>query len=186
MPDVSANTMSSSPLQASLSSTSPSPAPARHAGGKRLAAVLLAAAVSALVVAADQLIDSYAQGDLFLMWLVSWAVGFATLALLADSTRKLGARLASAWAHGVQRYRQRQGDAYLRALAARNPHIAAELDAAITRGVPSQAQREEAFARHWVARHPAGTFNAAYQGPRGGFRTAPLTGLPTHLQYLPG
>lgn len=174
--------MSSSALPPSLSA----PSSARHPGGKRLAALLLAAAVSALMVAADHFIDSYTQGDLLWMWLVSWALGFATLVLMADSTRRLGVRLAAAGARGAQRYRQRQADAYLRALAARDPRIAAELQAAMERGATSPAQREEAFARHWVARHPAGTFNAAYQGPRGGFRTAPLTGLPTHQQYLPG
>ncbi len=177
------SSLHSSPLSSStLAPLAPS---SRPAGSRRLSALLLAAAVSALVVSADQWIESYAKGDLFLMWLVSWAVGFATLALLADSARKLGVGLAAAWADRAERRSRRRADAYLRALAARDPRIQAELEAAVERGARIQAQREEAFARQWLARHPAGTFNAGYQGPRGSFHTAPLTGLPTHLQYLP-
>jgi hypothetical protein len=46
--------------------------------------MLLAAMVSALIVVADQLIDSWADGDLLAAWVVLWVVGFAAVALLAE------------------------------------------------------------------------------------------------------
>ena len=68
-------------------------------------------------------------------------------------------------------------------LAAR---IMAEVQAAIHRATVVAQNMERALGRAWVERHPVGTFNAAYQGTRHSFKTTPLTGLPTHLQYLQG
>ena len=54
---------------------------------KALAGMLLAAIVSAMVVAADALIDTYADGHLLMAWTALWAVGFAAMALFADTAR---------------------------------------------------------------------------------------------------
>ena len=57
-----------------------------------LAGMLLAAAMAALLVAADQVIDSWADGHLLAAWVALWTVTFAALALLATPLRRLCAR----------------------------------------------------------------------------------------------
>ena len=58
--------------------------------------MLLAAMVSALVVVADQLIDTWADGHLMVAWIALWLVGFAALALFAGAARKLAVTVVSA------------------------------------------------------------------------------------------
>jgi hypothetical protein len=151
-----------------------------------LAAMLLAAIVSALVVAADALVDTYADGHLLLAWSVLWATGFAAMALFAGSARALARRMltrATAW---QARRAEVQADEALWALAQRDPRIMAELQGAMERAREAQCATELAHGRAWVEHHPLGTLNAAYAGPRRLFRTSPLTGLPTHMQFFPG
>lgn len=65
-----------------------------------LAGMLLAAVVAALLVVADRLIDTWADGNLLVVWVASWTVVFATLALLASPLRRLantGALALSQW-----------------------------------------------------------------------------------------
>jgi hypothetical protein len=52
-----------------------------------LATFLLAAVVSALLFAANQLMESWADGHLLAAWVVMWTVAFAALALLAVPIR---------------------------------------------------------------------------------------------------
>lgn len=51
------------------------------------AALLLAAIVSALLVVANQVIDTWTEGHLLLGWIVMWTVAFAALALAARPAR---------------------------------------------------------------------------------------------------
>lgn len=48
-----------------------------------LAVVLLAAVVATLLVATDQLVDTWADGHLMAAWVLTWVVGFSAMALLA-------------------------------------------------------------------------------------------------------
>ena len=52
-----------------------------------LAGFLSAAVLAALLVVADQLIDSWAEGHLLLAWVMLWSALFAGLALLARPLR---------------------------------------------------------------------------------------------------
>ena len=54
-----------------------------------LAGMLLAAVVAALLVVADQLIETWADGHLLVVWVALWTVAFAALALLAPPLRLL-------------------------------------------------------------------------------------------------
>ncbi len=54
-------------------------------GSRGLAMMLLAAAVAALVVLADQMIGTWADGHLFLGWVALWVVIFAGSALFAGT-----------------------------------------------------------------------------------------------------
>ena len=61
-----------------------------------LSAMLLAAMVSALVVVADQMIETWVDGHLLAMWVVLWAVGFAAAALLSGAACRWAARAVAA------------------------------------------------------------------------------------------
>ena len=69
---------------------------ARLGGARGATSLLLAATVSALMVAANALIDSWSEGHLLAAWLVLWGVAFAGMAILAAPTRNAVAWLRSA------------------------------------------------------------------------------------------
>ncbi len=57
-------------------------------GARSVATVLLAAVVSALVFAANQLIETWVDGHLLAAWAAMWAVTFAAIALAAGPIRR--------------------------------------------------------------------------------------------------
>ena len=76
-----------------------------------LAGMLLAAAMAALLVAADQVIDSWVDGHLLAAWVALWTVTFAALALLATPLRKVsntGAGWVSAYVKARHERRQEE------------------------------------------------------------------------------
>lgn len=56
-------------------------------GARGLATFVLAAIVSALLFAANQLMETWADGHLMAAWIILWAVAFAVLAILATPIR---------------------------------------------------------------------------------------------------
>lgn len=98
-----------------------------------LAAVMLAAVVSALVVAADQLVDSWAEDHLLLAWVAVWAVGFAAMALFAGSARSLAGRVVKALDAWSLREARARADKRLWATALSDPRIMADLQVAMGR-----------------------------------------------------
>lgn len=180
---------SSSMPHTDIPSARHAPRSSRHfdpTSARALAAMLLAAVVSALVVAADALIDSYADGHLLLAWSVLWAVGFAAMALFAGSAREAARRLLKATGTWQARRQTLHADAALWALAQRDPRIMADLQSAMERAREAQCEKSLAHGRAWVDLHPLGTLNASYAGPQRRLRRAPLTGLPTPLGCFPG
>jgi hypothetical protein len=102
-------------------------------GTKGLAAILLAAMVSALLVVADQLVDTWAEGHLMAAWVLLWIVAFGAIALLAPTTRHLSGSLVrglDAWSRRMARQR---ADERLWEMALKDPRIMADLHAAKTR-----------------------------------------------------
>ena len=77
----------------------------KFTGARSVATFLLAAVVSGLVLAANQLIDTWADGHLLAAWVALWAVAFAALALAASPIRRAvvsvkqfdGSALYAAW-----------------------------------------------------------------------------------------
>lgn len=98
-----------------------------------VAVLLLAGAVSALLVAADQLVSIWAEGELMLAWLALWAVVFAAYVLFADVVRQWPQQLAEAMDRRLLHMRERAADARMWAVAQSDPRIMAELDAAALR-----------------------------------------------------
>jgi hypothetical protein len=105
----------------------------RFTGALGLAALLLAAMVSALLVVADKLISNWSDGGLLVAWVVLWAVAFFALALFADSARSLAGRIIGAWQAGAERRATARADAQFLAHAQSDPRLMDELQAAITR-----------------------------------------------------
>lgn len=103
-------------------------------GTRGLAAMLLAAMVAALVVVADQLVDTWADGHLLAAWVVLWMVGFAATALFADTARHLAKRTVAGLDAWSQRVARARADARLLDLAHKDSRVMADLQAAMTRG----------------------------------------------------
>jgi hypothetical protein len=61
-----------------------------------LAGMLLAAGIAALLVTADQVIDSWTDGHMLAAWVALWTVTFAALAILATPLRKVS-NIGAAW-----------------------------------------------------------------------------------------
>lgn len=112
-----------------------------------LAGVLLAAMVATLVVVADQLMDTWADGHLMAVWVLMWLIGFAALALLAPAARGLAGRVMQgldAWSQGIAR---RRADERLWDLARKDSRVMADIRAAATRaesGAVGEAVNETA------------------------------------------
>jgi hypothetical protein len=112
---------------------------------RSLAAMLLAAFVAALVVVADLLIDTWADGHLLAAWVILWAVAFSALALFAPSAKrvaKLAYTTAKDWtarralAHNEARYWES---------AMNDPRIMAEIQAAKLRQEQEEIDALEAM-----------------------------------------
>ena len=102
-------------------------------GTRGLAAMLLAAVVAAMVVVADQVIDSWADGHLLVVWVALWAVAFAALALFAGAARSFATRLVAgldAWSLSLA---QARADVRLWEAAKADPRVMADLQVAMMR-----------------------------------------------------
>ncbi len=101
-----------------------------------LSTMLLAAMVSALLVVADQLIDTWADGHLLAAWVALWLVGFAAVAVFAGSARRLAAAVVRSLDAWSQRVAKSRADDRLWAIAQSDPRVMADLTAAMTRNQP--------------------------------------------------
>jgi hypothetical protein len=100
---------------------------------KTLANLLLAAGVAALVVAVDQMIDSWAESHLVAAWLALWAVAVLAIWVLRGLTRHLAQNLMTgldAWSAHVARSR---ADERLWSMAQTDPRLMSELQVAMDR-----------------------------------------------------
>jgi len=102
-------------------------------GSRGLAALLLAAMVSALLVVADRVISSWSDGGLLVGWIALWAVAFVTLALLSESTRALATRVSSAWRVSARRRAIERQDQQLWRVAQSDSRVMADIEAAVSR-----------------------------------------------------
>ena len=103
-------------------------------GPGSLALLLLSAVVAALVVVADQMMDTWADGHMLAAWVALWAVAFAAVGLFAGATRQLAAAMLSsldAWSANLAR---RRADERLWAIAQTDARLMAELQGAMNRG----------------------------------------------------
>lgn len=100
---------------------------------RTLAAMLMAAVLAALMVVADQLIDTWVDGHLMLAWVLLWSVAFAALALLAVPMRHLASHAANAIHAWWAEYERTRDEEAMWEYAKRDPRVMAELQAARSR-----------------------------------------------------
>ena len=100
---------------------------------KGLSTMLLAAMVAALVVVADQLIETWADGHLLAAWVMLWLVGFAAIGLLASPTRQLALKSIAAMDAWSRKLARQRADERLWYFAKQDPRVMADLQAAINR-----------------------------------------------------
>jgi hypothetical protein len=105
-------------------------------GARGAATVLLAAVVSGLLLAANQLIDTWADGHLLAAWVALWSVAFATLALAAGPIRRTVSKLlafdgSAMYATWNARRKARHADEKMWDYARQDPRLMADIVRAI-------------------------------------------------------
>ena len=100
---------------------------------KGLSAMLLAAMVSALVVVADQLMNTWVDGHLMVAWIALWVVGFSAIAVFGGAARKLAGTAVGALDAWSQRIAKGRADKRLWVIAQSDPRVMADLTAAMAR-----------------------------------------------------
>lgn len=108
---------------------------ARFDGARGAASLLLAAVVSALLVVANQVIDTWSEGHLLAAWMVLWLVAFAALALLSAPARRAGIALLAGAQRWAENRRRAAEDQRTWQVAMKDPRVMAELNHAM--GIPT-------------------------------------------------
>lgn len=103
----------------------------RFDGARAGASLLLAAIVAALLVVANQVIDTWTEGHLLAAWIVMWAVAFASLAMLAAPAKRAAVALRT----GVRRWsasrKQAEEDRKLWEVALTDARVMADISRAM-------------------------------------------------------
>ena len=105
-------------------------------GARGAAALLLAAIVSALLVMANQVVDTWTEGHLLAAWIVLWTIAFAGIALLAAPARRTVLALRASWKAAVAARRQAAEDRRLWDVALTDARVMADLSRAMSVDAP--------------------------------------------------
>ena len=100
---------------------------------RTLAGMLLAAALAALLVVADQLVDTWADGHLLAVWVGLWTILFAAMAFSAQSLRQWAETAAAGMARWSQVRAAKRADAAMLRLAQQDHRIMRDLQIASLR-----------------------------------------------------
>jgi len=104
----------------------------RFDGARATATLLLAAIVSALLVVANQVIETWTEGHLLAAWIVMWTVAFAAMALFAAPARRTAASLRRGLKALRARELQRHQDRLFWEAALNDARIMAEISRAMS------------------------------------------------------
>jgi hypothetical protein len=104
-----------------------------HSEGSRAAAsLLLGAIVAALLVVANEVVDSWSESYLLAAWIIMWAVAFGALAVFARPLGRAVARFRSWRMRITARRRQAAEDEKLWRLALSDARVMADISRAMT------------------------------------------------------
>ena len=98
------------------------------------ASLLLAAIVAALLVVANQVIDTWSEGHLLLAWIVMWTVAFAALALAARPARSVVQSMRIQLRRWTVARRAAEDDHTLWQLALKDARVMADISRAMSAG----------------------------------------------------
>jgi chromate transport protein ChrA len=115
--------------------TAPAVAKASSEDSKTLAGMLLAAAMAALLVVADQVISTWSDGHLLAGWVALWTVAFAALAFFATPLRRISSYGASAFLQWRAQARLRRDDEKMWEFARQDPRVMSEIRIAQSRTI---------------------------------------------------
>lgn len=147
-----------------------------RSGVKGLAAMFLAAAVAALVILADRLIDTWGDEHLFFAWVLLWAIVFAGIALFAGAARQLAQRLMPALDRWSQSLAEARAEMRVWEAAQRDPRLMQELMLA--------RQRAADEADYTEALSPLGVEPAVQAAPTPASQVKMLNGRAYNLYYI--
>jgi hypothetical protein len=100
---------------------------------RSLAAFLLGAFLSALILVADQFIGAFADGHLLATWIAMWMYVFVAMALLAPAAKRSAVAILKWTRETNERAAKRRSEALYLEAARHDPRVMAELRAAILR-----------------------------------------------------
>ena len=101
-------------------------------GARGAATLLLAAIVAALVVVANEVVETWTEGHLLAAWIVMWTVVFAAIGLFASPARRGGRALRNAFNRMAAAYRQSVEDERLWQVALSDARVMADISRAMS------------------------------------------------------
>jgi hypothetical protein len=101
-------------------------------GSRATASLLLSAVVSALLVAANQVVDTWSDGHLLAGWIALWTVAFAGLALLAGPIRMATSNMHAGFKNWVKAQKRAEQDRKLWEYALTDARVMADISRAMT------------------------------------------------------
>ena len=107
-------------------------------GTRGLATLLLSAVVAAVMVVANQVMDSVTEGHLLVMWMAMWLSAFIALALFATPARNLALRVKDGLDGWSAALAQRSADERLWTAAQSDPRVMQDLQAVMRRAEADQ------------------------------------------------
>jgi hypothetical protein len=99
------------------------------------ASLLLAAIVAALVVVANQVVETWSEGHLLAAWIAMWAIAFAAMAMLAVPAKRAAKKIGVGFNRWMTARREAAEDRALWQLARSDSRVMADLTCAMTRAV---------------------------------------------------
>lgn len=97
------------------------------------ATLLLAAIVAALLVVANQVVETWTEGHLLAAWIAMWAIAFASIAMLATPAKGMTASLRAGFKRWNAARRQAAEDRAMWQVAQADPRVMQDLTCAMSR-----------------------------------------------------
>ena len=101
-------------------------------GARGAATLLLSAVVAALLVIANQVVETWTEGHLLMAWIIMWTIAFTAIALLAAPARNAGSVLRTVLRAWSASRRQSMEDDKLWAIALSDARVMADISRAMT------------------------------------------------------
>lgn len=101
-------------------------------GARASASLLLAAVVAALLVVANDVVETWTDGHLLTAWIVMWTVAFAAIALLAKPARRATAGVRTGLRNWSEARRQAAADQELWNIALSDARVMADISRAMS------------------------------------------------------